>query len=386
MSKLVKTLDSNEAPRPAIDHFLFVADSRSDLLAQEAFIRMLYLEQKRTERSRRRFVLMLLESASLLRPWNHGGVLDKILSALSDSTRETDIKGWYKDGVIGIVFTEIGSAEGSAVAHALLAKVTNALSGALNIEQLHELKLSFHVFPEMSDENGPGSPFDPALYPDVAQNGKAKKTLLQIKRLTDIAGSLLLLILLSPILFAIAVLVQLTSRGPILFRQDRIGRYGKRFTFYKFRSMRVNNDHGIHKEYVKRLISGTPATDHPAAPQPNIYKLTKDPRVTPLGRFLRRTSLDELPQLFNVLTGSMSLVGPRPPLPYEFDCYDTWHKRRLLATPGITGLWQVRGRSRVTFADMVRLDLRYARTWSFWLDVIILLRTPRAVIRGEGAY
>ncbi len=117
------------------------------------------------------------------------------------------------------------------------------------------------------------------------------------------------------------------------------------------------------------------------------FKLTRDPRVTPIGRFLRRTSLDELPQFFNVLLGEMSLVGPRPPIAYEFEAYDIWHKRRLLAVkPGITGLWQVKGRSRVTFDEMVRLDLRYASSWSLWLDIKILLETPRAVIGGVGAF
>ena len=118
-----------------------------------------------------------------------------------------------------------------------------------------------------------------------------------------------------------------------------------------------------------------------------IYKITDDPRVTPIGRFLRKTSLDELPQLWNVLCGHMSLVGPRPPLPYELECYAPWHHRRILeAKPGITGLWQVTGRSRTTFNEMVRLDLKYVQQWSIWLDVLILLRTPKAVLMGQGAY
>jgi lipopolysaccharide/colanic/teichoic acid biosynthesis glycosyltransferase len=150
--------------------------------------------------------------------------------------------------------------------------------------------------------------------------------------------------------------------------------------------MYVNSGHGIHEQYVKRFISGSAGTEQSTAAQQKVYKLTADPRVTPLGRFLRSSSLDELPQLINVLLGDMSLVGPRPPVIYEFESYDLWHKQRLLAVkPGITGLWQVDGRSRVKFDDMVRLDIRYARSWSLWLDFKILFRTPRAVLSGNGA-
>jgi lipopolysaccharide/colanic/teichoic acid biosynthesis glycosyltransferase len=150
--------------------------------------------------------------------------------------------------------------------------------------------------------------------------------------------------------------------------------------------MHTGNDPRIHIEYVKRLIGGNASAD---AGETNgrVYKITADPRLTHIGRFLRKTSLDELPQLLNVLRGEMSMVGPRPPIPYELEVYDVWHRRRLLEVrPGITGLWQVSGRSRIPFDDMVRLDLRYAKTWSLWLDFQILLRTPRAVFSGEGAY
>ena len=149
--------------------------------------------------------------------------------------------------------------------------------------------------------------------------------------------------------------------------------------------MYFKNDHTIHREYIKRFISAK--TDCEQGQQRPAYKLTADPRITPIGRFLRRTSLDELPQLLNVLTGEMSLVGPRPPIFYEFEAYHVWHKNRLLgAKPGITGLWQVEGRSRVKFDDMVRMDLRYAKSWSLWLDIKILLKTPAAVLSGAGAF
>jgi lipopolysaccharide/colanic/teichoic acid biosynthesis glycosyltransferase len=149
------------------------------------------------------------------------------------------------------------------------------------------------------------------------------------------------------------------------------------------------NDPRIHREYVSQLIAGKAdvAKSNGNGSNGSLYKLTGDPRITPVGKFLRKTSLDELPQFWNVLMGDMSLVGPRPPIPYEVLSYDTWHRRRVLeAKPGITGLWQVTSRSTATFNEMVRLDLEYARTWSLGLDIKILLRTPRAVLSGNGAY
>jgi len=154
--------------------------------------------------------------------------------------------------------------------------------------------------------------------------------------------------------------------------------------------MYTGNDPRIHMEYVKRFIGGNVnGTTNGTANGTNghVYKITKDPRLTVVGSFLRKTSLDELPQFLNVLRGDMSMVGPRPPIPYELENYDIWHRRRLLEVkPGITGLWQVNGRSRLPFDDMVRLDLKYATTWSLWLDLTILVRTPQAVLSGDGAY
>jgi lipopolysaccharide/colanic/teichoic acid biosynthesis glycosyltransferase len=194
------------------------------------------------------------------------------------------------------------------------------------------------------------------------------------------------LILLSPLFIAIAVVIKLMSKGPVFFKQVRVGQYGVKFTFLKFRSMYSQSNPKIHQDFVRRLISGK---EDCTVPDNNrgVYKIQNDPRVTLVGRFLRKTSLDELPQFFNVLKGEMSLVGPRPPIPYEVDAYEIWHRRRFLGVkPGITGLWQVEGRSRIKFDEMVRLDLRYALTWSPWLDIKILLRTPHAVLRGNGAY
>lgn len=360
------------------------------LLDQDAFVRTLRLERKRTERSHRRFVLMLLDACGL---FNRGGSrdpVDKVVGTLAHATRETDIKGWYRqDSIIGVIFTEIGASDGMSIANALLTKISNMLCAMLSLEEFNELKLSVHVYPEHSNENGQSGPTDFALYPDLDQANQSKRVSYTIKRCIDIAGSLCALILAAPVFIVIAILIKLTSKGPVLFRQERVGQYGRAFTFLKFRSMYFQNDHTIHQEYVKRLIDGAVSDadlKNGSRAVHNVYKLTDDPRITPLGRFLRRSSLDELPQFLNVLMGSMSLVGPRPPVPYEVECYEMWHKRRLTVKPGITGPWQVGGRSRTTFDEMVRMDLQYSRNWSVWGDIKILSQTPRAVISGAGAF
>ena len=205
-----------------------------------------------------------------------------------------------------------------------------------------------------------------------------------VKRGQDLVFSLALLILLSPLFLVIAVLVKCGSRGPVFFPQVRIGHRMKPFRMFKFRTMRCDADPKLHHDFVSAFIKDRNRHDEPGTSR--VFKLVNDPRVTPVGRILRKTSFDELPQLWNVLRGDMSLVGPRPPLPYELEQYQPWHCRRVLeAKPGMTGLWQVSGRSRTTFDEMVRLDLRYARTRSLWADIKILLATPAAVISGKGA-
>jgi lipopolysaccharide/colanic/teichoic acid biosynthesis glycosyltransferase len=349
---------------------------------------MLYLERKRAERSGRSFVLMLLESTGLLGPGADREAFQGVLDALSRSTRDTDITGWYKDrAVIGVIFTELSAnTNGKSVAKVLLNKVSNALASVLDIQQINQISLSFHVFPEDWDERGPAGRITASLYDDMFHEVVPSRVSLAVKRLMDIAGSLAALILSSPLLLAAAIAVKLTSRGPVLFRQERLGQYGRKFVLLKFRSMKADNDHSIHRKYTEQFIAGENHVENASGNQP-CYKLTADPRITRLGRFLRKTSLDEFPQFFNVLKGEMSLVGPRPPIPYEAACYATWHRARLLAAkPGITGLWQVGGRSQVKFDDMVRLDLQYARSWSIWMDLKILLQTPAAVLTANGAH
>ena len=363
-------------------------DRHCGILREESFIRVLSLERKRAERSRGQFLLMLLDARGIPQPERREKVLLQIASAVLDSTRETDICGWYEQGLIlGVILTEVGSADMNPVLNALQVRVGTVLRGALKLRQMNEIHISFHLFPEEWESDHPQSPADPRLYPDLLKADVSKRISRAIKRAMDVVGSATALIFLSPLFILISLAIKLTSRGPIIFKQERLGQYGRRFTFLKFRSMHFRSDSKIHEDYVKEFIAGNAGPREPSRSQKALYKLKDDPRVTRLGRLLRKTSLDELPQFINVLKGDMSLVGPRPPVPYEFGAYDRWHRSRLLeAKPGITGLWQVNGRSKTKFDDMVRLDLQYARTWSIWLDLKILLKTPRAVFSREGAF
>ncbi len=353
-------------------------------LSEAAFKRMMAVERKRTERSREPFLLMLLAAGDRPGAPRNGKVLERVIAALLPATRETDVVGWYTERTtIGAMFTGLGAADKRTALGTILGKVTTALREELPPEEFSQISISFHFFPDDWDGHESGDRGDPVLYPDRHAHASARRSMLRMKRLMDIAGSLFLLILCLPLLLVVAAAIKLTSRGPVFFRQQRVGQYGRQFTFLKFRSMYVNNDQTVHREYVKQLIAGNAERISIDGNSDGVYKLANDRRITPIGKFLRRTSLDELPQFLNVLGGDMSLVGPRPPIPYELAAYQIWHRRRLLQVkPGITGLWQVTGRSRVTFDDMVRLDLHYATTWSPWLDLKILMRTPAAVIKG----
>ena len=204
------------------------------------------------------------------------------------------------------------------------------------------------------------------------------------KRVLDIAGSLLGILMLSPIMLLASFAVKATSPGPILFKQVRVGRHGKTFTFFKFRSMRVDTDQNLHRTYVETLIRGD-GQGRQSANDRAWEKLPNDPRITRVGRFLRSTSIDELPQLFNVLKGDMSLVGPRPAIDYEIEYYEPWHFYRLQVKPGITGMWQVEDRGTSSFDNMVCRDCYYVRAWSVALDVEILVKTVSVVLRRVGA-
>lgn len=206
-----------------------------------------------------------------------------------------------------------------------------------------------------------------------------------VKRASDLLIAAMALALLAPLWLLIALLIKLDSRGPIFYKQERVGMDGRVFLFYKFRSMREGSDDARHREFQRKYIKGEAESNLGDEERP-AYKLRGDERVTRLGRILRKTSLDELPQLFNVVRGDMSVVGPRPPIPYEVESYELWHRKRLDMKPGITGLWQVSGRNRLPFDEMVRMDLYYIENWSLLLDLKIVLQTLPVMWRGEDAY
>jgi exopolysaccharide biosynthesis polyprenyl glycosylphosphotransferase len=371
----------------ALPRFDRMPTRRADILKQETFRAMLALERRRAERSRKPFVLMLLDSSAV--HTNRGAVLvERLASVVSDAIRESDLVGWYQEGVVlAVIFTEV-SLDGNCVnTEVLHSKVARALRENLDHTLASKLVITVHLFPESWDKDHPDRVADLKLYPDVSERDAKKRFPTVIKRGMDIVGSGTLLLILSPVLAAIAVAIKLTSKGPVIFRQDRLGQFGKSFQCLKFRTMCADNDPKIHREYVQNFIAGKVQQEYKNEARPVIYKIKNDPRLTPIGRFLRKTSLDEFPQFWNVLRGEMSLVGPRPPVSYEFEAYDFWHRRRVFEVkPGVTGLWQVSGRSRTCFDEMVRMDLRYSQRWSLWLDLKILLATPSVVFRGDGAY
>ena len=340
-------------------------------LSQELFKAVLIKERKRADRSNQPWALLIISVDDPTAPSSF--IWKPIIESLSAVTRETDLMGWFaRRTVISVVLTEVQRFE-PAAARALEVRISQQLGKHLDAETIGKVSIRVRVPPrENASEDGEWPVDQPKTAYDAAKRG------------LDVLGSLTLLLLLSPVFLVISAVVKAGSRGPVFFGQMRVGQMMKPFRMQKFRTMRVDADPALHREYVASFIHST------AQPQlaggNAVFKLTNDPRVTRVGRVLRKTSLDELPQLWNVLRGEMSLVGPRPPIPYELEQYKPWHCRRILeAKPGITGLWQVAGRSRTTFDEMVRLDLRYARTCSLWNDLKILAATPAAVFSGKGA-
>ena len=388
-SSFASSGDSRRAePRPGFTPLGFM----QGVLPEDIFLGILSLERRRAERSNKKFLLLLIDAEDATVAGLRTKIMSGVIKAASAARRDTDLAGWYKvNSIFGIIYTELGALEDSATIKKLVDRIHETLLTYLSDEEVKLVHVSAHIFTDGSNESGsndnePNTPANHRLYPDLFHRDEAKKGSLLAKRAMDIIGSAAALLLFSPLLIPIAIAVKLTSKGPILFKQERLGQFGRVFTCLKFRSMYANNNLKIHQEFMKGVISGAYDGKGDGKTKP-VYKMTDDPRITRIGRILRRTSLDELPQFINVLKGDMSIVGPRPPLAYEYEEYDLWHRGRVLEVkPGITGLWQVKGRSRVNFDDMVRLDLHYARRWSLWLDFQILAKTPRAVLRGDGAY
>jgi lipopolysaccharide/colanic/teichoic acid biosynthesis glycosyltransferase/GGDEF domain-containing protein len=413
-----------------------VFDSELDgcLLTRKDFAIRLRHERLKSERSGSPLALVIID---------FGGLLDFMLEKISMSprvfarhladvirtyTRETDLKGWYLEGKIALIAADTNGLNAQILARKL-GELIGKEAGSKDILSENDLTRFISISSVESgrsylaghgdDKESTASvrsgaqcyrldfscpaadmPYrqgsDQAIcvaaeqWPfsfEILNKIRGKEFQLKVKRAMDIIGSLTGILLFGPLMLIIGALVKLTSPGFVLFCQERIGFLGKPFTFLKFRSMKAACTSSVHKNYVAKLIKGENSEINNGMAGQAVYKITDDPRVTPIGKILRKSSLDELPQFFNVLKGDMSLVGPRPPIPYECDQYKRWHCGRVLEVkPGITGLWQVNGRSSTTFDEMVRLDLKYVRTWSLCMDTKILFKTFWAVISGKGGY
>jgi len=345
-----------------------------DFFYDYRFHEQLHLETLRAQRSKSTLSIILLtpDKETNAEPIN----MVKVLGDVRKKTRDTDICGFVNANVICVLLPDTNE-EGAKEICAKLAGESSKLS-------ITTSSYPDHIFESLTKNGYVRPDAFPFELKDLSASSSRFK--LAIKRAIDIAGAIVGLVLFMPVMLITALSIKATSPGPIIFRQTRLGKHGAPFTFYKFRSMHVNIDDQIHREYIKNFIKG----DHEKANQGDaeqpLYKIKSDPRISTVGRFIRKTSIDELPQFFNVLKGDMSLVGPRPPIPYEVEKYQPWHLRRILdMKPGITGLWQVEGRSKTEWNDSVRLDIRYIQNWSLLFDLQILFRTVKEVLRCRGA-
>src|SRR5262245_43666551 len=370
-------------PIPAVEGALASGSSRhygpdlqaDDVLPRHYFLKQLEREKRRTDRSRASLSLVLFRFD--VRASDLVDDVDKLLRALCRSKRETDIVGYLSDYLIAVLLVDTDK-HGTLV---LTQKVV-AHAGRLPVSTT-AATYPDRVFDELKADNQSTQDPDPFLLSGLASTNECSY---RLKRTLDIVGGIAALVLLSPLMLLIATAVAATSRGPVIFKQVRLGRGGIPFNFYKFRSMHCKADDQIHRDYVAKLIAGELEGINQGEAATPLYKMKDDPRITRVGKLIRKTSIDELPQLFNVLKGDMSLVGPRPPLPYEAEKYQSWHLRRILEVkPGITGIWQVNGWSKTSFDEMVRMDLRYVRTCSLALDLKLLLKTIKVVLHGEAS-
>lgn len=350
-----------------------VAAADGYVLGERLFKDTLVRERRRADRLATPFGVLVLDRTHQApddRPWA------SILEVLGDCRTDVDVVGWLEqDTVLGVILSDAPR----EAALETMRRLRRHLVGEFGDETLRAVSMRLYVHGADTAASGVHLPpvdllidsFVPVVSRPVGDAAK---------RVLDVLGSSLLLAIFLPAMVMSYLAVRLTSPGPVLYRQVRIGRRGEPFTMLKFRSMRTDGGHAIHDAYVTWFITASGRQPRSGG---EVFKLTMDPRITRVGQWLRRTSLDEVPQFWNVLRGEMSLVGPRPPLPFEVDKYQPWHRRRVLeAKPGITGAWQVKGRSRTTFDEMVRMDLEYARTRTLWTDLTILAATPLAMLKG----
>ena len=347
----------------------------NDIVPKYQFLKELEREKRRSDRSKAplSIVMFRLDGSKHSEPSN----VTNLLQLLSNHMRETDILGCLAKDLIALLLLDTNEQGTNRFVDKTLNQ-TNS-SGVSTMVATYPDQLFDGLITEHDDLQ------DPQVLLIDGATGRYR-SVYPLKRCLDIVGALVGILVLSPLMLVTAIAIALTSPGPIIFKQIRIGRGGVPFVFYKFRSMVCNVDDRIHREYVAKLINENLGEINQGSSDNPMYKIKSDPRVTRIGRIIRKTSIDELPQFLNVLKGDMSLVGPRPPLPYETEEYQSWHLRRLLEIkPGITGLWQVEGRSKTSFNDMVRMDIRYIKYCSLKLDLKILLKTVKVVLRCDGA-
>ncbi|MCX7726072.1 MAG: sugar transferase [Chitinispirillaceae bacterium] len=352
------------------------------LYTEIAFTDFLQRERKRTERNEHPFALILVNIESIITTKDHKKSIKLLVKTIGECFRDIDVLGWYKEKeIIGIICPDLLKQD----VKPLQEKIEKALDRAFTPEFRDKFSISYLCFPrdvvkenvKEKEESEEKEGKRLAVYPELHNKNMKKVALDVFKRAVDIIIASTLLFLSFPVMLIIAILIKIDSKGPVFFKQKRVGLGGKEFTFFKFRTMQVNNDPSFHKDYVKKLIQGKVDDDT------KIFKIVNDPRVTRVGKFLRKTSLDELPQFINVLKGDMSIVGPRPPIPYEVEEYKIWHLKRVMEIkPGITGPWQVYGRNTTTFDDMVRMDINYIKKHNPIMDIILMLKTPSSLIKG----
>ena len=360
-----------------------------DIYSSLEFKAVLKQERCRAERHKRVFCLIVFDVTLLLRQSSR---LPSLVFHMKKRLRCTDVIGWLEQKKIAVLLPETMYENAQCLAEQLVSftdemqltydvhvypdsgskKSLDKFSGKQDIKSITTSQQSRQYTSTPTRLSKTSSTLSPVPANDMTSIFSERITL--CKRLIDVIGSFIMIVLLSPLFAAIAVAIKVVSQGPVFFPQKRVGHHGDAFTMYKFRSMVVDAEK-LKKKLAKQNHRTGPA-----------FKMKNDPRVIPLGNFLRRTSLDELPQLFNVLKGDMTLVGPRPPLPEEVSRYDLWHQKRMDVTPGITCIWQVRSRHNKNFDHWVREDIEYIRRRSLWLDVKILLRTIPAVLSGKGAW
>ena len=392
---------------PAFKTFLFPRrlDCLHDIQSTEQFHASIQRERDRADRNKHLFSLVLFDTGNhqANKKW-----LQYFANTLINRIRSTDEAGWFNNQCIGVLlpYTSVLGAQRltndvcqtietrtSRPKYIIYTYPSNSFPDSkVHLAESHSSPSpneSGHIIStgrSISDNQGGKMNIDYTAQNPVSDKKPNYESLAQIlepvlhpqkicQRAIDVIGSLLGLIILSPLFLLVILIIKTVSQGPIFFKQQRVGYLGKTFTMWKFRTMKHNADTSKHKHYVCGLINN-------ANKGGSINPMIKldDPQIIPFGRILRKTCIDELPQLINVLRGEMSLVGPRPAIAYEVQEYAQWHFRRLNVLPGMTGLWQVSGKNQLAFLDMIRLDIRYSKHKSLLLNLIILLKTPFAII------